>query len=124
MRLVTSVVVCLLLFALPAFPQGAQSGGISGVVRDSSGAVIPGATIEVFNETTGVSERRLNAGDEGGFSATLLPSGTYRVEVTAPGFKQYRATVQVRINETTRHDALLEVGTVTEAVTEIGRAHV
>ncbi|MBI3694170.1 MAG: TonB-dependent receptor [Acidobacteria bacterium] len=87
-------------------------------MKDSTGAIIPGATVEIFNETTGVSERRMSTGPEGNYTATLLPPGSYRLEVTGSGFKRYQAVgVPVRINETTRHDTALELGAVQEAIT-------
>jgi len=117
-RWLAIVLLTSVLFATVAFPQGAQTGGVTGVVKDPSGAVIPGATVQLLNERTGSMERRLTTGSDGSFVATLLPPGTYRLEVTAKGFKQYRAVeVPVRINETTRHDVTLEVGAVEQAIT-------
>jgi hypothetical protein len=115
--LVSSALLACFLLAAPAFSQGAQTGGLTGVVKDPAGAVVTGATVEVFNEQTGSSVRRLTTGSDGSFVATLLPPGSYRVEVTATGFKQYRAAVTVRINEMTRFDAALDVGAVQEVVT-------
>ncbi|MGH8245927.1 MAG: carboxypeptidase regulatory-like domain-containing protein, partial [Gammaproteobacteria bacterium] len=71
-----------------------------------------------YNTQTDTLVRTLATGSDGGYSVTLLPPGTYRIQVTATGFKQYRVNdVPVRINETTRHDAQMEVGAVQEAIT-------
>ncbi len=118
MRFACLVPLCMLLLAGPAFPQGAQTGGISGVVRDSTGALVPTSVVEIVNETTGQIERSAPAGAEGNFVATLLQPGSYRLDITSPGFKKYQVRgVLVRINETTRHDAVLELGAVQEVVT-------
>lgn len=116
LRLLTSGLLITLLCAA-AFAQGSQTGGLTGVVSDPQGAVVPGATVDIINEKTGKSERRITTGDDGGYAATLLPPGTYRVEVTAKNFKKMVVTdVEVRITETTRQDVALTVGGVTETV--------
>ena len=110
-------VACCLLAAGVLVGQGPQTGSIAGVAKDSTGAVVQGATVDVISESTGAQERRLTTSVEGTFVATLLPPGAYRLEVSAKGFKQYRVALAVRISETTRHDMALEVGAVQEAVT-------
>src|SRR5262245_13623381 len=115
-RILASVLLCLAPAAL-ALGQGAQTGGITGVVKDTTGATVQNAKVEIFKEETGRLERSVNSSADGNFTVTLLPPGNYRLQITAPGFKQYRATsVSVRINETTRHDAELTVGAVEEIV--------
>src|SRR5262249_51177275 len=110
-RLMASTLITVLLSATLALAQGAQTGGITGVVLDSSGATVQNARVEIFNEATDTVVRTLNVGTDGNFTATLLPPGSYRVQVSAKGFKKYRAlAVPVRINETTRHDVNLVVG--------------
>lgn len=112
-----SVLLTSLLLATSALAQGAQTGGITGVIRDPKGAVVQGANVNIFSEKTGNLERGLTSDSDGSFVATLLPPGTYRLEVTATGFKLYRAVgLSVRIGETTRHDSLLEVGAVQETM--------
>src|ERR1700755_3230040 len=102
LRLSASVLLTALV-CVAAFAQGSQTGGINGVVTDPQGAVVPGATVDIVNEKTGKSERRATTGGDGGYSATLLPPGTYRVEVTARNFKKVVVNgVEVRITETTR----------------------
>jgi hypothetical protein len=116
LRLLASVLLAALVCA-PAFAQGSQTGGINGVVTDPQGSVVPGATVDIVNEKTGKSERRMTTGGDGGYSATLLPPGLYRVEVTASNFKKVVVNgVEVRITETTRQDVALAVGGVNETV--------
>ena len=100
-----------------ALAQGAQTGGVTGVVTDPQGAVVPGATVDVINETTGKSERRVSTGEDGSYTVTLLPPGTYRLEVTAANFKKTAVSgVPVRITETARQNVELAVGGVEETV--------
>src|SRR5215471_14309334 len=105
-----------LLLAGTAFPQGSQSGGITGSVKDQSGANIGGATITIVNNATKAVERSVTSTADGLFTATLLPPGDYTVNVKAQGFKTFSSQVAVLLNETSRLDAKLEVGTVTETV--------
>jgi hypothetical protein len=102
-------VLFLVVFA-PA--QSSESGGVTGVVKDPSGAVVRGATVEVFNVDTGVMERRVTTNEDGLYTAELLRPGPHRVEVTDRGFGKYVATLAVRLNELERHDVTLEVGSL------------
>src|ERR1043166_2502281 len=77
-----------LLCAASVFAQASQTGGITGVVTDSGGALVQGATVDVVSESTGKSERTATTSSDGGFSFTLLKPGNYRVEITAPNFKK------------------------------------
>ena len=97
----------LSLSALSVLAQSSQSGGITGVVRDTSGAVIRGAAVEVYNMETGLVERRLVTNAEGLYTAGLLRPGAYRLEVTDQGFKKYMASLSVRLSEWERHDVTL-----------------
>src|SRR5262245_60615899 len=116
-RLMAATLITFLSSAALAFAQGAQTGGITGVVLDSSGATVQNAKVEIYNEVTDSVVRTLTTDADGSFTATLLPPGSYRLQVMAKGFKQYRAVaVPVRINETTRHDVNLAVGALEEIV--------
>src|SRR5947209_12033295 len=117
LRFLASGLLISILFATIAFSQGAQTGGLTGVITDPQGAVVPGATVDIVNEKTGKPERSTTTGADGGYSATLLPPGTYKVEVTAKNFKKTVVTdVEVRMTETTRQDVALTVGGVSETV--------
>ena len=79
----SKVGLCLLLVVLllSVAPAGAQqsSGVISGVVMDSQGAVVPGATITLINQAQGATFRQLESSAEGTFVITPVPPGTYTV---------------------------------------------
>ncbi|HYY97448.1 MAG TPA: carboxypeptidase-like regulatory domain-containing protein, partial [Pyrinomonadaceae bacterium] len=107
-----------LLLAVNASGQGGPTGAISGVVRDPQGAAVPGATVEVVNQTTGVTERTVTTSGDGLFTAAALPVATYRLVITAAGFKKAEAPdVKVNVTETTNVNVPLEIGRVEESVT-------
>ncbi len=96
----------------------AATGTVTGIVQDESRAVIPGADVLLINEGTG-DTRRTVTNDEGFFSLTAIPAGTYTVQVEMPGFATWKRTnvvlrVADRINVP---DITLKVGTTTEEVT-------
>lgn len=99
------------------FAQGGATGAIGGVVQDASGAVIANAKVSVKSEATGEVLREVTTDASGLFTATLLPVGTYTVEVDATGFPATKFPgVVVRITETTRMTAVVKVSTVKEVV--------
>ena len=80
---VLRVVVALVALApVGAFGQGTAS--VAGVVKDSSGGSIPGAIVRVVNEA-GATREAVTDGD-GGFTASSLAAGAYRVEASLDGF--------------------------------------
>src|SRR5882672_1900065 len=117
LRLLASGLILSFLFVASAYSQGTQTGGITGVVTDQGGAIVKGATVDVISEATGRSVRNVTVEDDGSFTATLLPPGNYRLEVTSANFKKaVVAGVKVNITETTRQDVSLEVGRIQETV--------
>ena len=105
-----SFCAALLLSAVMASAQGSQSGGITGTVKDQSGAMVGGAVIEIYNLETGVLERHVTTNAEGLYTIVQLRPGSYRVEVTDAGFSKFVTTLVVRLNETARLDVTLKVG--------------
>lgn len=94
------------------------TGSITGTVKDSTGAVIPGATVTVTNPANKVTETA-TSGDDGVFVLPQLPPGKYTVTAELPGFKKAEKT-DVFLTPTTKLNAgdfVLEVGAVNEAVT-------
>lgn len=105
------------LFAAVVCGQAIQTGAITGVVTDKSGALVPAATVNVVSESTGSVVRTMTTGDGGGFSINLLTPGIYRLEISAPNFKKaVVAGVQVETTKTTRQDVTLEAGRIEEVV--------
>src|ERR1700728_38139 len=107
----------LAIFAAMMFAQGGATGAIDGAVQDASGAVIANAKVSITNEGTGEVLRQITSDAAGLFTATLLPVGTYTIEVDAAGFPHTKfAGVVVRITETTRMTAVVKVNSVKEVV--------
>ncbi len=106
----------LAIFALPLNAQVATST-ISGSVSDSTGAVMPNITVKATQIETNFS-RSAQTSNAGQYSIPFLPIGPYRVEVDAPGFKQFRQTgVTLDIDRNARVDPVLELGDMTQTVT-------
>jgi hypothetical protein len=99
------------------FAQGGATGAISGIVQDISGAVIANAKVTFTDDATGEVLRQITTDPTGSFIATLLPVGTYSVEVSAGGFPVTKFPgIVVRITETTRMTAILKTSVVKEVV--------
>jgi hypothetical protein len=114
---VICVFVCLLLLLpVAAFPQAAN-GTITGTVTDATGAVLPGASVDVKNSATGVVFSTIST-ETGAYTAPNLPPGSYAISISLPGFKKYdRSGVSLAAAQTLRVDVGLEVGAATESVT-------
>jgi Carboxypeptidase regulatory-like domain/TonB dependent receptor len=108
-----------LSFMIPvgSFAQGGESGGVTGIVKDTSGAVVAGASVAVYSEQTGSLERTVVSDSSGGYTIAPLRPGRYRAEVSTAGFRKHVVKFDARLDEITRLDLVLEVGTITETVT-------
>ena len=101
-----------------------MNGSIEGVVKDATGAVLPGATVTVTNVDTG-SQRVVTTDSSGLYRAVLLPLGTYRVRVEIPNFKAMERTgIGISAGDTPQVNFALEVGGVQEVVSVSGEAPV
>jgi len=97
--------------------QTASTGAIKGTVTDSSGAVVPNATVTATDNETG-AVRTVTSGGDGSFIVTVLPLGTYRLRVQAAGFKPLEVpSIVVNVTETAAFNPVLEVGGQTQEVT-------
>src|SRR5262245_11707415 len=104
--------------------QTANTGAITGTVKDTSGGVIPGVSVQVNQTDIGESRETITA-SEGLYGFQLLSPGSYRVRVSMPGFKTVvREGVTVRVTETSVVDIVLEVSTRDEVVTITGDASI
>jgi len=126
MRLVSSLIPRLLavlaVVALCCSAVLAQQtlGGITGEVSDSSGGVIPNATVTVVEENTGLT-RSVTSNGSGEYSFVNLPIGTYTLTYTADGFEvQKTPHIAVQAERTATINAALKVGSKGETVEVLG----
>ena len=91
------------------------SGDIEGVIKDPSGALIPGVAVTITSVETS-AQRMMLTDDQGRFLATLLPVGDYDVRAELQGFKTWTGRAGARYGERTSLNITLEVGNVTEQV--------
>src|SRR3989304_4974361 len=100
----------------------ATTGTISGVVRDATAAVIPGATVTVTNVDTGIS-RSLSTGAQGGVNAPNLLPGNYEVQAQVAGFQtEVRSGITLSVGREAVVNFTLQVGDVTQSVEVTGEA--
>src|SRR5713226_2471441 len=107
----------LLLAVVNAYAQTLTTGQISGVVADTTGAVIPKAQITVVSKDTGV-KRTTESNTSGYYVVPLLDPGNYTVTVSSAGLQTVsRERVTVEVGHSVLLDFRLEVGTLLEKVT-------
>ena len=105
---------------LHAFAQ-ATAGGIAGVVRDSTGAVLPGVTVEASSSALIEKVRTVLTDADGQFKIIDLRPGTYAVAFTLAGYNTIRREgIEISTGFTAAVNAELRVGDVTETITVAG----
>src|ERR671918_859853 len=106
--------VLVLLVAASAWAQATAQ--INGTVADTSGGVLPGATVTAIQTDTGF-RREVVTDAEGSFTLTNLPIGPYRLEVALSGFRTYVQTgIVLEINANPVIPVSLQLGELTETV--------
>ncbi|HZJ44305.1 MAG TPA: TonB-dependent receptor [Pyrinomonadaceae bacterium] len=110
------VAFCTFSFMPPTvFAQ--ETASIGGVIKDESGALMPSATVIAVHERTGYS-RTMSTQSDGSYLFTLLPLGSYKVEVEAAGFKRsIRTGIVLTAGQNATADVTMSLGGVTETVT-------
>jgi len=115
MRLTTSVLMFLLLFAGASFAQS-ERGTITGAITDPTGAVVPKAAVEAKNMNTGVTYKAASS-ETGNYTISQLPVGKYQITVAVSGFKQYaQSGITVSTAQVLRINVQLEVGNIQEVI--------
>jgi hypothetical protein len=107
----------LTLLNFPAASAQSDRGTITGIVADSSGALLPSAAVSMRNLNTGEVYKG-EATKTGSFTIAALPAGTYALTVGHPGFKEYvQDGITISVAETTRQNVTLSAGAINETVT-------
>src|SRR5688572_2150317 len=115
------VVLIASLAAVPAARAQGQSGSIGGVVRDTSGAVLPGVTVEVSSPALIEKVRNAVSDGQGQYKIIDLRPGTYTVTFTLPGFATTRREgIALTASFNADVNADMRVGTLEETVTVTG----
>ncbi|MGB6744058.1 MAG: carboxypeptidase regulatory-like domain-containing protein [Terracidiphilus sp.] len=95
----------------------AGSGGISGIVADGSGAIIPGAAVRAKDVATGAQHLTVSTGG-GLYSFVSLPPGSYEISAEEKGFETLlRKNIVVSVDQVTEVNLAMRVGSASEVVT-------
>lgn len=110
------ILICLmaLLVNSPIFAQ-VNTGNLSGLVTDPSGAVVANSTISVTAVTTGYN-RTVRSGSDGAYILPDMPIGLYAVTATAPGFSTLKENVRIDVGAHVRLDLQIKVGEASQTV--------
>jgi len=121
-----SATVCIALLAallLPSFAAAQAAGGIAGVVKDTSGAVMPGVTVEASSPALIERVRSVVTDSEGQYKIIDLRPGTYTVTFTLVGFSTVkREGIELSAGFTATVNGELKVGALEETITVTGRS--
>jgi hypothetical protein len=111
------IILALTLFSTALFAQTAGDGAITGTVKDTTGAVVPNATVTAVNNATAVATTRPTSGS-GVFEISPIIVGTYTVTVSAPGFQKFvQQNVVINQDQIFGLNPVLQVGSLSETVT-------
>jgi hypothetical protein len=106
-----------LLSVVPGVARGQGLGTVAGIVKDVSGAVLPGVTVEASSPALIEKTRTVVTNESGQYTIVSLPPGTYSVTFTLSGFNVTRRDgIAMLANFTAQVNAELKVGGVTETV--------
>jgi hypothetical protein len=117
-----AVLLTLALFSLPSTFAQETTAGLQGSVKDSSGALVANATVEITSPAL-IGSKKLQSDAAGGYRFAALPPGDYNITVTAAGFRTYRRiALPLSAGRLPTVDIILEVGTVAEVIEVSGTA--
>jgi hypothetical protein len=103
-------------------PCSAQTlGTITGEVKDTSGAIVPGVTVTARNNATN-AVREGTSNEAGAYSFPAMPPGTYTVKAELQGFKTVQNTAELHVEQTLRLNFTMEIGTLSETAEVTGVA--
>ncbi|HEY2907476.1 MAG TPA: TonB-dependent receptor, partial [Vicinamibacterales bacterium] len=119
----TKLLALTMLLLWPAVAAAQVTGSIAGIIRDASGAVMPGVTVTLKGPALQRESVSATTNLEGAYRIQLVPPGAYDVTAELTGFTtQLRKSVGVALNQVTTLDFTLAVGGVSESVQVSGDA--
>jgi hypothetical protein len=123
MAILRGLVIMLIAAATAATAFAQASGSIAGVVRDTSGAVLPGVTVEASSPALIEKVRTVVTDGEGQFKIIDLRPGTYTVTFTLAGFSTFkRDGIELSAGFTATINSELKVGSLEETITVSGQS--
>jgi len=118
-----ALLVALALVALPCVSAAQVLGTVAGTVKDASGGVLPGVTVEAASPALIEKIRTAVTDGAGQYQIVNLPPGSYTITFSLTGFNSVRREgVEVRTNFTSNIDADLRIGAVQETITVTGES--
>lgn len=122
-RLASLIVGSLISLSLVPLAHAQVTGSIQGTVRDASGGILPGVTVEASSPALIERVRTVTTDGEGRYNITALQPGTYTVTFTLPGFSTFvRDGIVLTVGFSASINAELKVGTLEETVTVSGES--
>src|SRR5215472_8014713 len=113
--LLPAFVFCILV-PISVYGQGASTAAVTGTITDPKGASVPGAKVELLDPTTSITTTA-TTGTDGGYLFPAVPPGTYKIIVTAKGFRQAIVNnLKVEVGKSSLVNLTMELGQVTETV--------
>jgi hypothetical protein len=109
------LLLCLLFFPGLSLRAQTDTGRVTGIVTDPSGAVVPGTTLTLINTDTGVT-LTATAGNDGNFTFSAVPRGNYRVEASHTGFQSINQTFALQVSQVQTIEFKLTVGSDSQTV--------
>jgi outer membrane receptor protein involved in Fe transport len=117
-KIAVAISVFVFVISLTALtPEGLAQSAFTGTVKDTSGAVLPGVSIEASSSALIEKVRSVVTDERGAYRIIDVRPGVYTLTFTLPGFKTVKREVELESNFTAQIDAELTVGGVGETVT-------
>ena len=112
-----SLILIVLLALATSVSAQTLRASLRGTVSDPNGAVLPGATIQVYNTDT-LEKRTVTSNGDGEYAIPSLPAGSYELTVAASGFDRFPQKLVLQVNQQLRVDLVMQVARVTSAAVD------
>jgi hypothetical protein len=113
---VLQLLACVGLFSLTLLHAQSDLATVTGVVTDTAQAVMPAVSITIRNVDTNIA-RTMRTNEDGYFTVTNLPPGSYELLAEKSGFRTYRETgIVLEVGQVLRSDVRLAVGSISDSV--------